>query len=471
MGHSSERLRSGAALFASALLAFVLWIPGALAASSETYASDPLSARLITAEDGIAPGSGSLSAGLHVDLNGDWKTYWRSPGVVGMPPSIDWSGSDNVASAEFLWPAPQRFRAFGIENFGYADEVVYPIEIALERPGEPARLRGQVTLLVCETICIPETFGVSLDLDGGTSIDTDAAMLIADHARRVPDDGRGFVGGARAGYEEDGQSLVASISATRALGAPDILPEGGVYGRPDIRLSEDGRTVWARFPVEERDDGDALSLTVIDGDRASTVSVEPGAAPPPPENARELATASRSIWPMLALAFLGGLILNVMPCVLPVLTLKLASVVGARSSVLGRVRRGFLASAAGVMAFVAVLALGTIALRSAGVAVGWGLQFQNAGFLAFAFALVALFAANMMGLFEFGLPSALGGRMARAGGGTGYAGDFATGAFAALLATPCSAPFLGTAVAFAFAGSALDVVAIFAMLGLGLAAP
>lgn len=99
-----------------------------------------VNARLIIAKNGVAPGASSLSIGLHLQLGKDWKTYWRSPGEIGIPPSIDWTGSENVANVDFLWPAPERFTAFGIENFGYHNEVVFPLWIRLSDPGEPVRL-------------------------------------------------------------------------------------------------------------------------------------------------------------------------------------------------------------------------------------------------------------------------------------------------------------------------------------------
>ena len=463
------------ALMAVCLLALGLGGPVAHAASSEPFESEAMAARLVTAENGVAPGAATVSAGLHIDLSGDWKSYWRSPGEVGMPPQIDWSGSTNIEKAEFLWPAPTRFEAFGIENFGYKDEVLYPIKITLAEAGEPAVLDANVTLLVCETICVPETFRTTLELDEGDGIDRPSAELIARFAEAVPlsmsDDTP-----PRAALTENGEALVIDLRGELGLEAPDVFVEDGTYGRPEIVLADEGRHLWASLPVLKAPQSNELTITLTDGSRAmeytSATKLDPA---PRPEGGRTLGTVSDApgagILAMLALALLGGLILNVMPCVLPVLSIKLASAVNARDQAPGRVRRGFVAAALGVLAFVWALAAGTIALRSAGVAVGWGLQFQNAAFLAMALSIVLLFAANMLGLYEIALPSSLGGRLARAGGRESYAADFATGAFAALLATPCSAPFLGTAVAFALAGGATDVWLIFTALGLGLAAP
>ncbi|MFK8036066.1 MAG: protein-disulfide reductase DsbD family protein, partial [Hyphomicrobiales bacterium] len=172
-----------------------------------------------------------------------------------------------------------------------------------------------------------------------------------------------------------------------------------------------------------------------------------------------------------AFAFFGGLILNVMPCVLPVLSIKLASVLSHSDRPTHIVRGGFLMSALGVLTFMWALAAGILILQASGITVGWGLQFQSPVFLTIMFMILAVFATNLFGIFEISLPSKLQSRLANSGGREGYLGDFATGAFAAVLATPCSAPFLGTAIAFALTGRSIDVVIIFTMLGIGLALP
>ncbi|QQR72199.1 MAG: thioredoxin family protein [Holophagales bacterium] len=173
---------------------------------------------------------------------------------------------------------------------------------------------------------------------------------------------------------------------------------------------------------------------------------------------------------MLFAALLGGLILNAMPCVLPVLSLKLFGLVRSASAGRREVAAGGLATALGILASFWALALAAIAARAAGSAVGWGVQFQEPGFVAFLVAVVALFSLNLWGLFEVPLPQRLA-RLGEAGGGEGPAGHFVSGLFATLMATPCSAPFLGTAVSFALAQPAGGVLAIFTAVGLGMAAP
>ncbi|MDA7430344.1 protein-disulfide reductase DsbD family protein [Primorskyibacter aestuariivivens] len=449
------------------VLALVLPV-AAWAASSDRYEAHALTARLITVENGVAPGAGSVSAGLVVEMAEGWKTYWRSPGEVGLPPELDWSTSDNVAETEFLYPAPTRFTAFDIENFGYGDQVVFPIRVALDQPGEAATLTTQARLLVCKDICIPEDFTLTLALPQSTGIDAEAASLVAVALAQVPLDAAETDMTLEAAHLSDDALTVALIKPT-GFAAPDVFPELGdaSFGKPEIRLSGDGTRLWARFPaLYLPEDTPDLHLTATDGGFAATLPALLSDAPPP---APARTPDAGLLWTAL-IAVLGGLILNVMPCVLPVLSIKLMGAMKKAEKGRARVRTGFLLSAAGIISFFWVLAAATYALQSMGHAVGWGLQFQSPVFLTTMIAILLIFAANMAGLFDLALPSALQSRLSVAGG-SGHLGDFATGAFAAVLATPCSAPFLGTAVAYAMSGGALEIAVIFTALGVGLALP
>lgn len=475
----SRLIRGGDSLLAAALVFTTMGALMASAATSERATTPAVSAQLITAENGIAPGAGAISVGLALALGEGWKTYWRTPGEVGFPPEIDWTGSRNVAEVEFQWPAPERFTAFGIENYGYHGEVVFPLRIALEQPGQPAYLSASVTMLTCSDVCVPQDFVLTLELPEGTSIDTESATRIAEYADRVPVGAEaGGITSATAHVDAEAIALTVTLRRSAPFQTPDVFPELGEYGSfgpPDIRLGEDGRLLWARLPIlsPPADPTAVPSLTATDtGGWAVTVMPDRSAAAPPPPYTEAPAAAPMAsmIWIALT-AFLGGLILNVMPCVLPVLSIKLSSAMKLEGAGRATVRWGFLASAAGVMTFMWGLAAALFAWRLAGVTVGWGLQFQNPVFLALMIGILAIFAANLAGAFEIAPPAGLQTRLARAGGAGGHVEDFLTGAFAAVLATPCSAPFLGTAIAFALAGRGTDIALVFSFLGLGLAAP
>lgn len=451
----------------------------AIAATSDTFSSTSLTATLISAQDGIPPGTEMLSAGLDLTLTEGWKTYWRSPGEVGSPPEIDWSGSSNVANVEMLWPAPERFTAFGIENFGYHNAVVFPLRITLERPGEPVDLAGAVKLLICSEVCIPLTFDLALSLRSGSGIDSASASRISTFLSRVPTEGdRTGVTAAVASIDAKQTALTLELLSTTAFDEPDVFAElgaGTALGKPEIRLGDGGRRLWARIPILAVQDEfyDAPVLTVTDGpDRALTVTPELTTAPlSPPFRLKQLVPGLDKLAWIAMIAFLGGLILNVMPCVLPVLSIKLSSAIKAQGRGSRSIRIGFLAAAVGVMCFMWTLAAILYVLQAFGVSVGWGLQFQNPAFLALMVLVLVIFSANLFGLFEFALPSSLQSRLSNAGGASGHGADFATGFFGAVMATPCSAPFLGTAIAFALAGRGVDIMIVFTALGLGLALP
>ena len=448
------------------LIALLLLPIAAFAASGPAVEGPTATMRLLAAENGVAPGAGTLSAGIEVDLEPGWKTYWRSPGEVGLPPDIDWSASENVESLELMFPVPERFEAFGIQNFGYSERVLFPVRITLSDPGRPAVLRAEAHLLVCADICVPETASLALELPAGRGVDPEAAEALAEAAALVPGSGEG-AGLGMTGAALDGDALTVSLAAERPFRAVELFPEAGTtaFGAPEIRLTDGGRSLWARFPVTSReaDISTPAALTVADGDRLATMPLAFGAAPARPTGAWGALAAA------MGAALLGGLILNVMPCVLPVLALKLAGAVQGAGQSAARVRAGFMASAAGVMAFVLTLAIAVIVARAAGAAVGWGVQFQNPVFLAAVVVLIALFASSLAGTWEAALPQRWTTAMAQ--GRAGLSGDFVTGAFAALLATPCSAPFLGTAIAYAFGAGPIATLAVFLMLGLGLALP
>lgn len=468
--------------FRSAIIVVVTAVglaPAAQAASSEKFDSPALTARLIAAQDGVPQSGRTLSAGLDLQLGDGWKTYWRSPGEVGIPPSVDWTGSKNVSEVEFLWPAPERFTAFGIENFGYHGEVVFPLRIELARQGEAARLQAKVSLLVCSDICVPQDFDLSLDLPAGNEIDQPTADRIAGFLARVPAKGDGIgIEQALVHLDDKTSALTVSLRSATPFKDPDVFPElgaGNALGKPEIRLGDGGRRFWATLPVLSTDDTTLHNpvLTVTDGpDRAFTITPNRAAeAPAPPFSITAVSPGIETLIWIALVAFLGGLILNVMPCVLPVLSIKLSTVIKHGEQDRRTVRAGFLAAAGGALTFMWGLALILFLLQRAGVVVGWGLQFQNPLFLAAMVLLLSVFSANMLGGFEFSLPSGLQTRLANAGRGHGHAADFLTGMFGAVMATPCSAPFLGTAIAFALAGRGIDIFIVFTSLGIGLAVP
>lgn len=493
-GRHGGRPAASVVIATVSLLAGLLLLPisGAMAAASDWVESGETRVRLLSAGS-VPDAEGRLRLGLEFDLDPGWKIYWRSPGDAGVPPQPDWTGSSNLRFAEIEWPAPHRFTLFGLQTFGYGDHVVLPVTAQAKRPAAPVRLHTDLSYLACSEICVPHQVTLALDLpaDGDGS---EAAALIDRFGDWVPADGAGH--GlhlqsvvTRPGAE--GPVLEVAVASLLPFEAPDLLVEGNadwLFDAPSVDLSEDRRAATLRAPaIKAVDDaaplqGSWLTLTVVDWtdgrpralERSFEVSEVPMRLDPTgtatPRAARPASGGEASLLVILGLALLGGLILNLMPCVLPVLSLKLLSVVGHGGGEVGAVRRGFLASAAGILFSFLVLAGALIGLKAGGVAVGWGIQFQQPLFLVALIAVLYLFAANLWGLFEIGLPGFLADRLSP-GRADGLPGHFLTGAFATLLATPCSAPFLGTAVGFALSRGPVEILLVFCALGVGLALP
>ena len=447
-----------------AILVLSTSFSGVLAAAGAWDENEQARVRAITATGAVGTAE-QISAGLEFDLADGWKTYWRSPGDAGLPVTADWSGSENVAEVEFGWPVPHRFSLFGLETFGYGGRVVFPLVGRPETPGAPVSLRGRVDYLVCEEICIPHSAEVSLDLPAGTQTPSREGFLIERFRSQLPSEASGL---SLESARLLGDALEVKLASALPLTDPDVLveaPTGWTFSAPEKQIGADGASALLRLTVIEgkRTDaplvGSPVTLTLV-LDPPATLPSSALLAPVLPE---------AGLLAVLGLALLGGLILNLMPCVLPVLSIKLLSAVGHGGRERGAVRLSFLASAGILFSFL-VLAGGAIALQLGGLAVGWGIQFQQPVFLAAMAAVVTLFACNLFGFFEVPLPGWLAGT-AQLGDNHSLGGHFTTGAFATLLATPCSAPFLGTAVGFALARGPGEILAVFAALGLGLALP
>ncbi|WP_287786429.1 protein-disulfide reductase DsbD [Acidiphilium sp.] len=430
-------------------------------------------ARLIAATE--ATGSGTkVDIGLQLRLTPGWHTYWRMPGDAGIAPTIDWQGSDNLAQATIAWPAPQRLPTLGgLETIGYMDGVTLPVTITLARPGEPLHLRAEIDYASCKDICIPYHASLELLLPAGVALPGAEAPQIAAAQALVP--GSPEVTGLQiAGAVMDGQTLAVRVTSVGPkLHAPDMFVEGiadGSAGRPEVDLAEGGRVATLRTPIRDqsqtRPSAQRLHLTIVDGGRAVEFDAVamPGVLPP-------LGAPSTRLG-ILGLALVGGLILNLMPCVLPVLSMKLLALVGYAGGERRLARLGLLATAAGILASFAVLAGGLIALKAGGAAIGWGIQFQQPWFLAAMALATTLFAASMWDWLTLALPGGIANRIAGAADTSGRTGQaFLLGAFATLLAASCSAPFVGTAIGFALARGPAEIGLVFAALGLGMAAP
>ncbi|WP_239002867.1 protein-disulfide reductase DsbD family protein [Rhodovastum atsumiense] len=448
----------------SVWLALVLLLLPVVARAVESApATSPHAIVTLSAEtDSYRPGE-PFRLGLRFRLAPGWHVYWRNPGDAGSPPEIAWTLPQGATAGEIAWPAPGRETFGQVTSYVYSQEVVLPVRITPPPGDAPLEIAAAANWLVCEKICVPEEGQFRLTLPPGPAEPTPEAALFAAADRRLPQPSP-----FPASLAPDGQLHVSGqgLSATTVQDAwffPDAW--GGIdQNAPQtLQIGTEGLTLrlmpGPQFGPDRPLSG-VLALRDPQGNESFlTLSATPLAASPPGVGAVEA----------LLLALAGGLVLNLMPCVFPVLAMKALAI--ARLS--GHARRTVRAQALGYTAgaVLAFLALGAalLGLRAAGTAIGWGFQFQSPLFVAVLAWLLFAMGLNLSGVY------AIGGRFAGAGQDLAGRGDLlgsvATGALAVVVATPCTAPFMGSAMAAATVAPAPLALGVFAALGLGLALP
>ncbi|CDU02790.1 protein-disulfide reductase DsbD family protein [Vibrio coralliirubri] len=407
---------------------------------------------------------------LEVNLSDEWKTYWRSPGEGGIAPKIKWADSKNVSQLQWFWKFPQRFNLLGIDTLGYKHNIIFPMNLHIDDMNKPVELNAVLTMSSCTTICILTDFDINLVFNPSEmTVDNDAMLVYAKAMSEVPKDSP-LVEGTSTIW--DARKSQLQVIATHQIGwtAPDVIVDGDSdemqdadFGIPHIEI--EGNQVIATYDVSSWMgtpdlNNQHIRVSIKDKDFITEY----------PTTVTNGIVGNSSMISMVLLALLGGLILNIMPCVFPVLGMKLSGVISAQGMARKQVRFQFLASASGILASFWLIATFLAVLKVSGSVIGWGIQFQNGWFIGGMFIVTALFSANMLGLFEIRLSSNANTWMATKGDSS-YVGHFTQGMFATLLATPCSAPFLGTAVAFALATTIPTMFGIFTALAVGMALP
>jgi thiol:disulfide interchange protein DsbD len=453
--------------------------PAALAAARAEGALDRgeprVEARLLVHPDG--DDAHRVRAGVLLTPDPGWHVYWKNPGDTGLATKLAWRGGE---AGPVAWPAPSAFDEDGLVTYGYAEPVLLASELRLA-PGAD-RIGVDVDVLLCRESCIPARLSLEHSLVESPTLAERTAVqrLFALHDAALPRSAEQL--GIRLDASRPDPARPARLRLTAfacddaapgAACASLSLPESGHAFFPadgGLRLVEasPSRGKLSFLLEHEAEAGDALGgvLALVGGD-GRLHHVEVALATPAP--AAPAGAAAGSVLAMLGLALLGGLLLNLMPCVLPVLALKAFAVAELAGSRRGEALAHGLAYTVGILASMLALAAVVLALRLAGHEVGWGFQFQSPVFLVVVSAVCVVFALNLFGLFEIGF---VPGQLASVGAeSVGARRSFFEGLLAVALATPCSAPFLGTAVGFAFATSGLFVVTIFLAIGLGLAAP
>ncbi len=462
-----------------------------LRASRTSVAWDhSIEVELIAETANIVPGE-TVWLGLRLDPAEHWHTYWKMGGDSGEPTSVgEWRAPQGTRFGELLFPAPYwlPFGATELVNFGYEEEVLHPIAVTIpaDFAGEAVQLSALAYWNVCELICIPGEQRLELSLPVGETLQTDPgqAERFARARERLPVADHGIesflaVAGERVSVGFESQDLPWGELADawffpeqRRVIKPGPLRDVSMQGsllqithQQPRRMSDDLESVVGTLVLEnlagERSAYDFASpASIADAAALTPLAANLGAA-------GGLDLGSLPLY-MLA-AMLGGMILNLMPCVFPVLSLKALSFVTAAGATARRQRNEGLAYTAGILVSFVLLASLLIVLRAAGEQVGWAFQFQQPWFLAFIVYLFFALGLSLSGVFEIGTGfMGVGNSLTTQ---AGYKGSFFTGVLATIVATPCTAPFMGPALGFALTQPWLVAMLVFLSLGFGMALP
>ena len=467
------RLRLPNFLAAAAVLCLsAIAAPSAWAAESAPATTDHDTVTLVTDQQSWAPGR-ALGVGLRLKLAPGWHTYWSNPGDAGEPATIAVaaSGGGGGQTGTIIWPTPQRLPEGPLMSYAYTGDVLLPLKLvptaASGQDGAPLVIKATAEWLACATVCVPEQGTFSITLPAGPAAASPQAGLFEAARQAAP---RPSPFAARIARDGTFTLTGAGLSATSVATAWLFPASTGLIDQtaPQTPIIHDGSITIPLKPASGFKPDQPFDALVVLRDpsgqqSALTVSAVPGA--PGPVRSGSTAGIPR----MLMLALLGGLILNLMPCVFPVLAMKAMAL----SKLSGLARREQRLSAlfytAGILVAFGALGGLTLGLRAAGSSVGWGFQFQSLAFVAATCWLLFLVGLNLVGAFEVG--GSLTGAGQEIAGRRGHVGDFATGLLAVLVATPCTAPFMAGALAGALGAPALVGMSVFLVMGLGLALP
>jgi len=468
-----------------------------------------LHVELLVPENSLVKGAKPNPAGLYFKLEPGWHIYWQNAGDSGEPPHVKWTLPDGISTSPLQFPAPKRLPLGPLMDFGYENEVVFPFSIQVARTAKsgPADLHAKVDWLVCREVCIPGKAELDLirnvsERPANSILSGSDAALIKRFTAQIP---KLPPSGFKAVFQPAGSGFRVLITTGRRETTAEFFPaDQNVLDNPApqnltptskgliLDLKKDANLTANPVQLQgvlELSGGSAFDLVALPGvvPGAAHASVAMAAAneaasPSAPVAAQQSFQQSSSpiaprapvssaseLLKASGLAFLGGLLLNLMPCVFPVLFIKGLALVRSGSEERHVLRAHGFVYAAGILVSFWALVGALVALRAAGSHLGWGYQFQSPIFLALMASLLFFLGLSLAGQFEIGLTlTSAGGSLAAK---QGYAGSFFTGVLAVIVATPCTAPLMGAAIGYALQQSVAVTFAVFSALALGLAAP
>jgi thiol:disulfide interchange protein DsbD len=429
--------------------------------------------QLVAKQSSLAT-AGATEAGLYFKIEPGWHIYWKNAGDAGEPPKLNWTLPKGVTAGELAFAAPKRLPLGPLMDYGYEHEALFPARLTSDgtlKPGATAHLSAKASWLVCSDRCIPgnATLTLELPVSAASTTDSEAAALFTRFASAMP---QPLPAAAQAAFQQTSDGFRLAVTTGRRESEAVFFPleEDVIENAASQKLTAtaNGFTLeLKKSPFATAAPGQLKGVIELAGGRAYEIAAAPGTIAAP------VAAASSAAWGAalnaIALAFVGGLILNLMPCVFPVLFLKGLSLVNSGNEDRKKLRVHGLVYTAGIVVSFWVLVAALLGLRAAGAGLGWGFQFQSPVFLSLMAGLLFFLGLSLAGQFEIGLSmTSAGGSLARK---QGLAGSFFTGVLAVIVATPCTAPFMGVAIGYALSAPAIVTFAIFTAIALGLAAP
>jgi thiol:disulfide interchange protein DsbD len=439
---------------------------------SEPVRTQHLTVELITEPSTIAPNHDFL-AGLHFVLDKGWHIYWINPGDAGEAPRVEWQLPAGIVAGDLQFPVPQRLPLGPLMDYGYKNEVLLPVPMRADgslRPGSTVTVPGHLRFLVCSNVCIPgradlgHTVAVAAQ-PGAPNPKTEPLFLAAEN--HLP---RSLPSGATVSVTQTTTAFVVLLNTGQRIASAEFFPfdQNIIAGAAPQKVEPLANGVRITLQRARGSRAPANLDGVIklpDGTAYQFTSAITAAAVP----SRTSGTSSLRFLRVLGLAFLGGVILNLMPCVFPVLFIKGLSLVQSSGEERKRLRAHGAMYTLGILVSFWIIVAVLLLLRAGGSHLGWGFQFQSPYFVAVMALLFFFLGLSLAGQFEIGLSvTSVGGGLA---GREGYAGSFFTGMLATVVATPCTAPFMGAAIGFALSQSIAVTFSVFTLLALGLAAP
>ncbi len=475
---TSRSARHVSAALLAALLAF---LPVAGVRSQDVDDASPHSdAELVAEVISVAPGR-TFSVALRLTMDEGWHSYWRNPGDAGGTTTIDWALPEGFTASDIQWPHPRRVEAPPLVSYGYDDEVLLLVDVTPpdDIETETVTLAARADWVVCEEICLPATAGLELTLPvtaGPVEYDPRWSQAIGASRSRIPAaaagwefrawrDAAGFVLEATAPVSLDEYGDGAYFFSSRASTIAHAAPQPAVIDGRSMRLSLPA-SEYLHGPVTSLDGvllaPPGLSWPAAEGNRALSVGAPVTIGPAVAGTPTTLVTA-------LLFALLGGIILNLMPCVFPVLSIKVLGFVEQGGASRAGVRAHGAAFAAGVVASFLALGVALLVIRASGTLVGWGFQLQSPAVVGLLAGLFFVLGLSLLGVFDVGTSlTRLGGLM---GPSRGLGASFGSGVLATVVATPCIAPLMGAALGFALTQPPLPTLLIFGAIGVGMALP